>query len=151
MKIIKVDEKKIKGINVRTKNANEMNPETSRIGGLWQKFYANIAPNLKDGATVFGVYYDYESDASGEFSVLAGSDKIEGSLTKNLEKISIHNGNYMLFEAKGDMPQVVIDTWSKIWDFFSSSSDDAEYQRAYTTDFELYKSQNEIEIYIAVK
>ena len=126
-----------------------MNPETSRIGGLWQKFYVNIAPSLKNDATVFGIYYDYESDASGEFSVLAGSDKIEESLTNNLEKISIHNGNYMLFEAKGDMPQVVIDTWSKIWDFFSS--DEAKYQRAYTTDFELYKSQNEIEIYIAVK
>ena len=149
MKTIQVDEKEIKGISVRTKNANEMNPETSRIGGLWQKFYANIAPNLKDKATVFAVYYDYESDASGEYSVLAGSDKIEESYNKNLEKASIHNGKYMLFEAKGDLPQAVIDTWSKIWDFFSS--DDAGYQRAYSTDFELYKSQNEIEIYIAVK
>jgi predicted transcriptional regulator YdeE len=104
---------------------------------------------LKDGATVFGVYRNYESDFAGEFDVMAGSDNIEESATSGLEDGLIQSGSYLLFEAKGDMPQVVVDTWSKIWAYFSSG--DSEYQRTYTTDFELYKSQNVIEIYIAVK
>ena len=45
------------------------------------------------------------------------------------------------------MPKVVIDTWKDIWEYFSTS--DAE--RKYSTDFELYKSEDEVEIYIAIK
>ena len=47
------------------------------------------------------------------------------------------------------MPQVVIETWSQIWDYFSNA--DTGYQRAFTTNFEIYKSPTEIEIYIAIK
>lgn len=149
MKIVRLDEKQIKGISIRTTNAKEMNPETSKIGALHQQFDEKVPINYKNGARVYGVYYNYESDYSGEFSVLAGSDKIDKTLTKNLENVSIHSGTYMAFEAKGEVPQVVIETWSKIWDYFSQ--EDAQYQRAYTTDFEFYKNQNEVEIYIAVK
>jgi predicted transcriptional regulator YdeE len=126
-----------------------MKPEVSKIRGLWQRFYDVIAPNLMNGATIFGVYHNYESDASGEFSVLAGADQINVSSSCSTDKVLIQSGNYLLFEAKGDMPQVVIDTWSKVWEYFESGG--SEYQRAYTTDFELYKSQNEIEVYIAIK
>ena len=78
----------------------------------------------------------------------AGSNR-NGSSSKNLEQVSICDGKYMVFNGKGKIQQLVIDTWLKIWDFFSA--DDAEFQRAYTTDFEFYKRENEIEIYIAVK
>lgn len=47
------------------------------------------------------------------------------------------------------MPQTVISLWEKIWDFFSSA--DCAYSRAYTTDFEYYKSESEVEISIAIK
>ena len=149
MKIVQLDEKQIKGISIRTTNANEMNPETSKIGALHQQFDEKVPINYKNGARVYGVYYNYESDYSGEFSVLAGSDQIDKTLTNNLENVSIPSGTYMAFEAKGEVPQVVIETWSKIWDYFSQ--EDAQYQRAYTTDFEFYKNWNEVEIYIAVK
>lgn len=149
MKIVQLDEKQIKGISIRTTNAKEMNPETSKIGALHQQFDEMVPINYKSGARVYGVYYNYESDYSGEFSVLAGSDQIDKTLTNNLENVSIPSGIYMAFEAKGEVPQVVIETWSKIWDYFSQ--EDAQYQRAYTTDFEFYKNQNEVEIYIAVK
>lgn len=110
MKIVRVGKKQIKGISVRTTNANEMDPETSKIGGLWQTFYEKISVALENGATVYGVYYNYESDASGEFSILAGSDHIREPSKIALEQVSVENGNYMIFEARGDMPQIVIDT-----------------------------------------
>ncbi len=71
------------------------------------------------------------------------------SSTIQLEQVVIREGKYMVFKGSGEVPQVVIDTWGKIWAYFSDNT--AEHQRAYTTDFELYKTQNEVEIYIAVK
>lgn len=149
MKIVQFEGKQITGIGMRTNNANEMNPETSRIATIHQKFDKKVSVNYKNGARVYGVYYDYESDYSGEFSVLAGTDQSDIAMTGDLEKISIPGGKYMVFEAKGEVPQIVIETWSKIWSYFSKG--DTQYQRAYITDFEFYKNQNELEIYISVK
>ena len=148
MKIVQIDEKQINGISIRTTNENEMNPEKARIGSLWQTFDNKVPVDYKKGKRVYGIYYNYESDANGEFSVLAGTDQIDASV-EELEKINIIAGKYLVFEAKGEMPQVVIDTWGKIWEYFSNEK--AEYQRTYTTDFEYYKNQNEIEVCIAVK
>lgn len=149
VKIVQLDEKKIKGISIRTTNAREMNPQTSKIGTLHQQFDEKVPVNYKNGARVYGVYYNYESDFSGEFSVMAGTDQVDSPLAENLENITVPGGTYMVFEAKGEVPQVVIETWSKIWEYFSA--DNTQYQRSYTTDFEFYKNQYEIEIYIAVK
>jgi len=148
VKIVDVDEKKINGITTRTTNDDEFNSKNARIANLWQTFDSNVSVDYKNGNRVYGVYYNYESDANGEFSVLAGTDQNDSS-TGKLENINIISGKYLVFEAKGEMPQVVIDTWGKVWEYFSSSK--AEYQRAYTTDFEYYKNENEIEVCIAIK
>jgi len=44
--------------------------------------------------------------------------------------------------------QAIIETWGEIWEYFSNEN--SQYKRAYKTDFEYYKDQNEIEIYISV-
>lgn len=149
MKFLQINEKLINGISIRTTNANEFNPETAKIGGLYQDFDKKVPVDYKNGARVYGVYYNYESDHSGQFSVMAGTDKLSESSKEPLEQVSLTKGDYLVFEAKGEVPQVVIETWGEIWDYFSNT--DAEYQRAYTTDFEYYKSQDEIEIHISVK
>ncbi len=148
MKIIQLEEKIIKGISIRTKNSNEMNPETARIASLYQEFDKNITVDYKNGARVYGVYFDYESDASGEFSVLAGADKIEASLI-DLQTVTIKKGRYLVFKGEGEMPQAVIDTWMQVWQCFSA--DNAEYQRCYATDFEYYKNESEVEIFIGIQ
>lgn len=148
MKIVQIDEKQINGISVRTTNENEMSPDKARITSLWQTFDSKVSVDYKNGKRVYGIYYNYESDANGEFTVLAGTDQIDTS-SEELKKIKILPGKYLVFEAKGEMPQVVIDTWGKIWNYFSN--EESEYQRTYTTDFEYYKNQNEIEVCIAVK
>lgn len=147
MKTISIPEKNIKGISIRTQNANEMNPETAKIASLYERFDKNIVVNYKNGAHVYGIYYDYESDANGMFSVLAGSDQIESS-KENLEGVTIKAGNYLVFEGKGEMPQAVIDTWVKIWTFFADEQ--TEYKRAYKTDFELYQSESLVQIHIGI-
>ena len=147
MFVTDINQKTIKGIKVRTKNADEMSPDTSKISGLWQRFYTDVAQHLEKEAAVLGVYCNYESDFTGEFDVLAGSDVLENDVAN--DSVTIQAGRYLVFEGNGSMPQAVIDTWSRIWEYFSSN--EPEYTRAYTTDFELYKSDCEIQIFIAIK
>ena len=148
MKLVEITEKRIAGFSIRTTNAKEMNPATGKIGPLWKTFDENVDVDYKNGHRVYGVYYDYESDANGEFSVLAGTDQPDVHSTAKLETIVIPSGKYLVFTAKGDVPKIVFDTWGSIWEYFSKK--DAEYERRYTTDFEYYVNQNEIEVYIAV-
>ena len=54
-----------------------------------------------------------------------------------------------MFTHKGEMPQIAIDAWTEVWNYFSH--DKAEHQRLYSTDFEYYPNGNEIEVHIAVK
>lgn len=147
MYITDINQRTVKGIKIRTKNADEMSPDTSRISGLWQRFCADVAPCLGKEASVLGVYCNYESDFNGEFDVVAGSDMLESDVAS--DSVTIQAGRYLVFESKSSMPKAVIDTWYRIWDYFSSS--EPEYIRAYTTDFELYKSDSEIHIFIAIK
>lgn len=149
MEIVQLNDKQITGISIRTKNADEMNPATAKIGALYHRFDGQVPVDYKNGARVYGVYFNYESDHRGEFSVLAGVDRVDPAHAENLEKVTLPAAKYMVFEGKGEMPKVVIETWKTIWDYFSQPG--VQYQRAYTTDFEFYKSQTEVAIHIAIK
>ena len=143
---VEVQSKRVTGLQVRTKNANEMNPETQKIAPLWGRFYSEVFPALDEGATVYGVYHNYASDAQGEFDVLVGADKLD--VTEEMESVELQAGKYLMFPVKGELPQAIIDTWMQIWAYFEDPSIDE--RRAYETDFELYKSADEVEIYIGV-
>lgn len=150
MNVVEMGEKTIYGISTRTTNANEMNSETAKIGKIWQKFDNEISVDYQGGERVYGVYYNYESDANGEFDVLAGCEKKNDTLDKTV----IQNGKYLVFEGKAKSAsdnariQAVIETWGKIWEYFNNES--SEYKRVYKTDFEYYKNQSDIDIYISV-
>ena len=125
-----------------------MNPSTGKIFSLWKRFDDKVAVDYKNGNRVYGVYFEYESDAPGEFTVLAGTDQMNANSSETLETIVIPRGKYLVFHATGEMPKIVIDTWAEIWEYFSQ--EDTEYKRSYTMDFEYYVNQNEIKVYIAV-
>jgi len=151
MRIEEIEAKTIYGISTRTKNLNEMNPETAKIGAIWQKFDSTVEVSYKDGERVYGVYYNYESDANGEFNVMAGYAKVNDEL----DMVKIEKGRYLVFNKvfeptdESTRIQAIIETWGKIWDFFSNEN--SQYKRIYKTDFEFYKNQNEIEIYISIE
>ena len=151
MRIEEIEEKLIYVISTRTKNSNEMNPETAKIGAIWQKFDSTVEVNYKGGEKVYGVYYNFESDANGEFDVLAGYE----TLNDKLDTVKIQKGKYLVFNKVFDETddntriQAVIETWGKVWEYFSNEN--SQYKRIYKTDFEYYKNQNEIEIYISIE
>lgn len=144
IKKVELASKIIRGVQTRTQNADEMNPETQKIAPLWDKFYTEIMPTLKEGTALYGVYHHYESDAGGMFDVLAGSEQ-EGD---DLASVTLQEGRYLKFPVKGEMPQAMIDAWGQVWAYFDDPSIDE--RRAYETDFEHYLSEDEADIYIGV-
>lgn len=52
-----------------------------------------------------------------------------------------------MFEARGAMPEAVIQTWSFIWSYFEQHP---EINRSFLTDFETYKTPEEVHIYIGI-
>jgi len=146
IKKVDISSKTIQGLQVRTKNTDEMNPETQKIAPLWGRFFNEVLPTLDEGAMVYGVYHNYESDAGGEYDVLVGADAIH--VTDEMKSVDLQAGKYLMFPVKGELPQAIIETWMQIWAYFEDPSIDE--RRAYETDFELYKSADEVEIYIGV-
>ena len=138
-----IDSFTVTGLTVRTKNSDEFNQETAKLPNLWEQFYVN---NPTPNTTIFGVYSDYESDANGFYNVTVGATNDNQSA--ELNAVKINSGNYLVFQTKGPMPQAVIETWERIWDYFTEES---AHQRCFMTDFEAYSNGDEVAIYIGVK
>src|ERR1700742_4327988 len=71
-----IDAFTVAGLRVRTTNAAEHQAETAKIGPMWGQFFgkelAETIPGKSAHSPIYGVYSAYESDASGEFDVIAG-------------------------------------------------------------------------------
>lgn len=146
IKKVELKSKTIKGLQVRTKNSDEMNPQIQKIAPLWGRFFEEMYPSLNKDAIVYGVYHNYESDAMGEFDVLVGADEM--NITDEMKSVELEAGKYLMFSVKGELPQAIIETWGEVWAYFEDPSIDEV--RSYKTDFELYKGVDEAEIYIGV-
>ena len=149
----------IAGLSVRTRNRDETDPATARIGGLWDQFFSRswerkLPGNARDGH-IFGVYSAYESNEHGAFDVTAGvvtnpADQLDdgaGSEPGAVRVVPVEAGNYLVFSGQGAMPQMVIDTWGQIWRYFA---DNPQVQRRFGTDFEDYSGPDQVAIHIGV-
>lgn len=146
-KVIKLDEIIVAGIAIRTNNKTA----SKDIQKLWDEFYSNnIVSKIKDkkpNSFIYGVYDDYESDLNGNYTLTAGVE-ISRKDIKNNNCVIIKKGKYILFENKGNLPEVVVQTWRYIWDYFQKNKDA---KRKYSSDFEVYESDKNIKIYISIK
>lgn len=139
----------VAGLQVRTRNATEQQPETAQIGPMWGRFFIEglfdkIAGREPD-SFVYGVYSNYESDASGAFDVTAG---VEVTATDaDYPVIQVEGGHYLVFSAKGPLPESVIQTWGLVWAYFE---DHAQVRRRFATDFEVYTGADSVAIYIGI-
>ena len=143
----------ISGINTRTSNEKEDNPETAQIPNLWRRFYEEelpkIIPNQTSSFAVYGIYSEFDKKAGSDFTVTAGVE-IRSDLKENMAfpVVILESGRYLEFNVKGPMPESVLNKWKEIWDFFAKS---ANYKRAYTVDFDVYKAQDEVDIYVSIQ
>jgi len=147
-----IDPMLVIGIGVRTTNHAESKKDTAKIPALWGRFFQeNLSgkiPNQIQSSQTYGVYSSYESDCDGKYTVTAGKcvSRVD-NLPQDLAMVNVEGGSYLVFEGKGSKPEIVINIWKEIWNYFSSKQ---ELKRRYTTDFELYKVGGEVAIHIAV-
>lgn len=139
---------RVAGLAVRTTNREEASPATARIGALWSRFLgeqtAASTPNRTGDARIFGVYSAYASDAHGAFDLTAG---VAVSVSGGTDSVAIEAGDYLVFTAQGQMPQAVIATWQRIWQYFEAHP---EVVRSYRSDFEAYEGSDKVSIHIGV-
>ncbi len=133
----------ITGLATRTRNQDEIQPDTAKIPSLWHNLHTEVL-SKSNAATTFGVYHNYESDDRGYYTLTAGTKAT--TPTDHLDTIQIVPGNYLVFSNHGPQPEAIIMLWQAVWSYFQT---EVQYQRAYKTDFEVYHEEN-CEIYIGI-
>src|SRR3954452_445139 len=152
-KLLALDGFTVVGVAARTTNHAETDPAVAKIPGLWQRFFSEQEqiPGRLDPDVVFGVYTGYESDHTGEYSLIVGAEVGAATmLPKGLVSVAVPPGRYLVFTAEGDMPAALIRTWIEIWDYFSAAP---KHHRAYTADFERHdrRRPSAVEVHVALK
>jgi predicted transcriptional regulator YdeE len=139
----------VSGLGVRTLNNNEQQVSTARIGPMWERFFAeglfDKIAHKQPQSLVYGVYSNYESDASGQFDVTAGVAVTAPA--PDFKTIEVQGGQYLVFEARGPMPGCVIETWGQIWAYFNEHP---QIRRKFATDFEAYTGLDSVAVHIGI-
>jgi len=138
---VDITPKRIVGFKTRIENPDEMYPDIEKIGALWGRFIGEVSPEFPH----YGVYHNYDPYLRGHYDLLVG---IEGEPNELFDSVTIKGDRYLKFSAKGELHQAVMQCWQQVWAYFQDISIDE--RRAYETDFEVYRSMNEVEIYIGV-
>ncbi len=147
-KTIRLGDIKVIGIETRTSNSNAQ----IDIPEIWGRFYSeNIKEKIpnKISDDVLSLYTEYESDHTGPYTlVLCCKVKDFSEIPEGMVSKTIPASDYAVFNAKGKIPEKLIETWQYIW-----SSD---IPRTYTGDFDLHpavdsSSEPETEVYVAIK
>lgn len=139
----------VSGLAVRTVNRDEADPSRAKLPGLWGQFYgqhlSDKISNRTVNSLVYGVYSDYESDASGPYTVTAG---VSVSVpAPDYSSAPVRAGQYLVFESRGAMPQAVVDGWSAVWQYFEQPR---KWRRLFVTDYEEYREPDRVAIFISV-
>ena len=143
----------VAGLSVRTRNSDEMNPATARIGDLWERFFSqswerSLPARGAADDRIFGVYSGYESNEHGAFDVTA-CVAVPAPITPvaGAVQVSVQAGRYLVFAGQGEMPQAVIAAWQGVWRYFA---DNPQARRRFGTDFEMYEGPDKVAIHIGV-
>ncbi|MEK3980245.1 GyrI-like domain-containing protein [Psychrobacillus sp. FSL K6-2836] len=119
--------KVIYGNKVRTNNH-----DSSIFSKKWEEFLQN-----KVNGDIYAIYGNYESDFTGDFDFMIGTEENTGE-----DSFTIANGEYYIWEVKSKDPSGVGQAWREIWE--------SDLPRAYKTDFEVYKTNGSIAIYLSI-
>ncbi len=125
------------GIALRTSAATAM----ADIPGFWGRFMredvAARLPRRGDDASTYAVYCDYESDASGPYTMVLGVAAPDGApVPDGMRRVRLPRGRYARFVAEGDPAQVVWRTWAEVNERWEGRT-----RRRYIADCERYASE----------
>lgn len=149
------------GSSIRTNNKNEMNPETAKIGQHFHSyFFDKISDQMKhrhSPNTTYSVYTNYESNENGEYTHFIGEvvQSLDDQDLSKFQTLVIPPSMYQKFTTpSGELPNVVIEAWQKIWKMNAVSLGG---KRTYIADFEVYDHRSYspgcaiVDIFISIK
>ena len=139
--IVELKEKTIVGFAARTSNED---PQMGAIiGDLWKQLYTpENTEKIQNrvNAYAIGLYSNYDKEG---YQVTAGFEVSDAESGNGFTVKTIPAGRYAKFSVHGDMIEAVANSWKEIWE--------TPLDRTFTGDFEEYLSQEDIDIYIAIK
>ena len=139
--IVELKEKTIVGFAARTSNED---PQMGAIiGDLWKQLYTpENTEKIQNRVNTYaiGLYSDYDKEG---YQVTAGFEVSDAESGNGFAVKTILAGRYAKFSVHGDMIEAVANSWKEIWE--------TPLDRTFTGDFEEYLSQEDIDIYIAIK
>jgi predicted transcriptional regulator YdeE len=148
-------EARVVGIQAQTSSLLEADPATAVVPGLWRRFrrdeLGSRIPNRSAGPTTCAVYSDYR-DGEGDgrsFRCLVGAEVTEaGELPEGMTAVTVPAGDYLVFAARGPMPDALAATWARVAAFF----EDAPLSRAWTADLEVhYPAGSAVDVCVAFR
>ncbi|MHC6179708.1 GyrI-like domain-containing protein [Clostridium sp. JNZ X4-2] len=152
LKIVEKDRIMLVGKEMRTSNEDKnCSIEIEKLwkGSLEQKLGDSIQNKINSGE-ILGLYTDYENKEFGTYSFIVGYEVSDAAaVPEGMVSKVIPPSKYYVITAKGKMPESIGKAWKYIWN--------ADIQRTYTGDFELYDKRydgsenSEVDIYVAVK
>ncbi len=119
--------KVIYGNKIRTSNE-----DINVFSKEWEEFLKN-----KSEGDIYAVYSNYESNHTGSFDFMIGTEEKSGQ-----HSITIPNGEYYMWEVESNDLNGVGEAWYEIWQ--------SDLPRAFATDFEVYKRDGSIVIYLSI-
>lgn len=150
MDVIERPELTVVGLVVRTTNADEMDPARARLPVLWQRAgapgaFAHVPGRVDEN--LYAVLIDYESDHNGAYTQIVGTGvRTVPRLPEGMVAVRVPGGPALKFEARGPMPQALVETWQQVWKHTESGGTPS---RAFTTDLEVHHPGG-VDLYIAV-
>ena len=139
--IVELKEKTIVGFAARTSNED---PQMGAIiGDLWKQLYTpENTEKIQNRVNSYaiGLYSNYDKEG---YQVTAGFEVSDAESGNGFAVKTIPAGRYAKFSVHGDMIEAVANSWKEIWE--------TPLDRTFTGDFEEYLSQEDIDIYIAIK
>ena len=139
--IVELKEKTIVGFTARTSNED---PQMGAIiGGLWKQLYTpENTEKIQNRVNSYaiGLYSNYDKEG---YQVTVGFEVSDAENQNGFAVKTIPAGRYAKFSVHGDMIEAVTNSWKEIWE--------TPLDRTFTGDFEEYLSQEDIDIYIAIK
>ncbi len=140
----KLPEIKLVGIKCRTNNRTEQDPNSAKIGVTLQRYFqtaiAEKIANRINPYTTYCAYTEYDNDQNGDYTYFVGEEVSDFSvIPEGMFKLVIPSQGYVKFtNGPGEMPEVCINVWQKIW---SMTSEEFGGARSYVADFEIYDSR----------
>jgi predicted transcriptional regulator YdeE len=158
LRVVEKDQIQLIGITVRTTNERELTGN-GKIPALWGQFWGEQAlgkiPNHSNPTAIYGCYAEYESDHTGEYTLLIGANvSTVTHIPEGMHAIVLPPAKYAVFTTpRGSIMKEVPLIWQSIWAWAATSS----IKRTYTGDFELYDERSanpddgQVDIYIAIQ